>query len=303
MKIQTTLKNASLFTAAILIAIFMAAPKAQAHSFWINLFESKAHTPGHVISALGWGHTPPLDDLTTSPDGSVTLDTYELVTPDEKHIALGLPQTETKIDSHASYANVITGDAGIKKIALLPDSKPGVYQVTASSKAGFFTRYKDSKGKMRMAAKPLDKLKGVEQVFESFRYTMNAKSFYAIGEWQRPAALGYDLEIIPETDLSTVRAGEIVEFSVSFMNKPVSTDSNAINYMTLMSDTFGTPDGFFLSAYIMDGKARFRIPTAGHWVANVYLPQEVTATGPLKKYAGKCRKNFSAATVSFTVMP
>lgn len=303
MKIQTTLKKTSLFTAAILIAVFMTVPKAQAHSFWINLFESKTHAPGHVISALGWGHTPPLDDLTTSPDGSVTLDTYELVTPDGKHIALGLPQTEIKTDTHASYANVITGDAGIKKIALLPDSKPGVYQVTAASKPGFFTRYKDSNGKMRMAAKPLDNLKDVKQVFESFRYTMNAKSFYAISEWKRPAALGYDLEIIPETDLSSVRAGDMVEFSVSFMGKPVNTDSNAINYMTLMSDTFGTPDGFFLSAYIMDGKVRFRIPTAGHWVANVYLPQDVTEKGPLKKYAKKCRKNFSAATVSFTVSP
>ncbi|WP_421901370.1 DUF4198 domain-containing protein [Maridesulfovibrio sp.] len=303
MKTQTAIQKASLFAATMLIAVFMTAPKAQAHSFWVNLFESKTHAPGHVISALGWGHTPPLDDLISSTEGSVNLETYELVTPDGKRISLGLPQTETRTDKHASYANIISGDAGIKKISRLPDSKAGVYQVCATCKPGFFTRYKDNKGKMRMAPKPLDELKDVEQVFESFRFSMNAKSFYAVEKWQRPTAMGYDLEIIPETDLSSMQTGEIVEFSVSFMGKPVTTNSNGINYMTLMSDTFGTPDGFFLSAYIMDGKAQFRIPTAGHWVANVLLPQEVTTKGTMKKYATKCRKNFSAASVSFTVKP
>lgn len=300
---QISIKKTSIFVAAILVAAFIAAPKAQAHSLWLNLFQSKTHAPGHILSVLGWGHTPPLDDLISSTDGSVKLKAYELVTPDGKHISLGLPKADGKTDKHAPYANIISGDAGIKKIALLPDSKPGTYQVTVTSKPGYFTRYKDSKGKMRMAPKPLDQLKGVKQIFESFRYTMNAKSFYTVGKWEQPEALDYDLEIIPETDLSTVRAGDMVEFSVTFMGKPVTTDSNGINYITLMSDTFGTPDGFFLSAYIIDGKARFRIPAAGHWVANVYLPQEVSKDGPLKKYAAKCRKNFSAATASFTVKP
>jgi len=42
----------------IILAMGMAA-SAQAHSLWINVFESHAHQPPHALVSLGWGHVLP----------------------------------------------------------------------------------------------------------------------------------------------------------------------------------------------------------------------------------------------------
>ncbi|WP_415717909.1 DUF4198 domain-containing protein [Maridesulfovibrio sp.] len=286
-----------------LCALVLPAHAAHAHSLWVNLFESNLHEPGHVLTSIGWGHFSPIDDLLSSPTASVNIDRYYLTAPDGTEVKLPIPKSSVKTATETPYADIVTGDIGVRKIVLKKDSPQGTYQVSATSKVGFFTRYKDKTGKMRMAAKPMDQIKDAGEVLESLRYSMNAKAFYSIGKWTKPKPSGFDLEIIPERSLSNVRKGEMVSFDVSFMGKPVNTDSNTINYMTLTSDTFGGPDGFFLSAYIMNGKAEFRIPTAGHWVANVYIVQDTSPKGPLSELAKKCGKVFSCATVSFTAKP
>ncbi|MFW5498808.1 MULTISPECIES: DUF4198 domain-containing protein [unclassified Maridesulfovibrio] len=286
-----------------LCALILPAHAAHAHSLWVNLFESHLHAPGHVLTSIGWGHFAPIDDLLSTPSASANIARYYITAPDGTEVVLPLPESTVKTTSETPYADIITGDIGIRKIALKKDSPQGTYQVAASSKVSFFSRYKDKNGKMRMAAKPMDQLKDVGEVLESFRYSLNAKAFYSIGKWTKPKPAGFDLEITPESNLSNMRKGDMVSFDVSFMGKPVNTDSNAINYMTLTSDTFGGPDGYFLSAYIMNGKAKFRIPTAGHWVANVYVTQQTSPKGPLSNLAKKCSKVFSCATVSFTAKP
>lgn len=290
-------------TALCLCTLVLPAHAAHAHSLWVNLFESHMHEPGHVLSTIGWGHFAPIDDLLSSPTASVNIAKYYLTAPDGTEVQLPLPKSSVETNAKTLYADIITGDIGLTKIAQKKESPHGTYQVAASSKVGFFTRYKDKNGKMRMAAKPMDQVKDAKEVLESFRYSLNAKAFYSIGKWTKPKPAGFDLEIIPECDLSNVHKNDIVSFDVSFMGKPVNTNSNTINYMTLTSDTFGGPDGYFLSAYIMNGKANFRIPTAGHWVANVYIAQETSSKGALSKLAKKCGKVFSCATVSFTSNP
>jgi hypothetical protein len=53
----------------------------------------------------------------------------------------------------------------------------------------------------------------------------------------------------------------------------------------------------------MDGKAQFRMPSAGQWVVNVYVRQEVTPDNELKHLAGKCTTVWYAGTISFNVKP
>lgn len=282
---------------------FIVMGTAQAHSLWVTLFESHTHQPGHVISALGWGHTAPIDDLLTSPNGSASLEEYYVMSPDGKKFSLGVPTQEKKLDKHEPYTHISDSDAGIRKIDILKESPEGTYQVVAKNKEGFFTRYINTKGKMRMSPKPVNALEDVKDVIEGVKFTMVGKSFYKVGTWTTPKKLGTELEIIPTCDLTNVHAGDMVTFDIFFMDKPVTTDSNAINYMTLTSDTFGGPDGFFLSSYIMNGKAQFRIPQNGHWVANVYIAQDVAKNASLKKFEKQCSKVFSGATVSFTANP
>lgn len=294
----------SMLGSLIAVAVFFAvAGTAQAHSLWVTLFESHTHEPGHIISVIGWGHTAPFDDLLASPNGSASIEDYYVMAPDGKKFPLGVPTSEATLEKHDPYTHITRSDGGIRKIDILKDSPEGTYQVVAKNKEGFFTRYINTNGKMRMAPKPIDQLKNVKEVLESAKFTMVGKSYYAVGKWSTPKKLGTELEIIPTCDLSNVHPGDMVTFDVFFMGKPVTTDSNAINYMTLTSDTFGGPDGFFLSSYIMNGKAQFRIPENGHWVANVYITQDVKKDGPLAKLAKQCSKVFSGATVSFTTNP
>jgi hypothetical protein len=87
------------------------------------------------------------------------------------------------------------------------------------------------------------------------------------------------------------------------MGKPFSMGADTIEYMTAHSNSFGGPDGFFLSAYILNGNAKFRMPAAGQWVVNVYVRQEVTPESDLKELVGKCTTVYYAGTISFNVKP
>lgn len=46
------MKKISVF---FIVALFSMVSLAQAHSVWINSFESHAHKPPHTMVSLGWG--------------------------------------------------------------------------------------------------------------------------------------------------------------------------------------------------------------------------------------------------------
>ena len=278
--------------------------QTMAHTLWVNLYESFAHPPGHAIVSLGWGHTVPMDDLLVSKSGSIQLATFDLIDPDFKRTALPMPVLKMEdVIKTSSGMTAQCGDMGIRKLGLTDKTKPGTYQVVATSRVNFFTKYLDKKGKQKMVMRPLDKVKGVEKILFSVKYKSFAKGFFAVKKWTDPKPLGFDLEIMPMTDLSDVHAGDLVPFQISFMGKPFSCGPDGIEYITATSNSFGGPDGFFLSAYIMSGKAQFRMPAAGQWVVNVYIKQDVTPESDLKELVGKCTTVYYAGTISFNVKP
>jgi uncharacterized GH25 family protein len=267
------MKRTSLSVIAGLLLIAFSS-QAMAHTLWINLYESFAHPPGHAMVSLGWGHVVPMDDLLVSEAGPLQLATYELVDPDFNRTALPMPVLKMEdVMKTSGGMTAQCGDLGIRKLSLTDKTKPGTYQVVVTSRDNFFTKYLDKKGKQKMVMKPLDEVKGVEKVLFSVKYKSFAKAFITVKEWTDPKPIGHDLELMPMTDLSNVRVGDVVPFQITFMGKPFSCTTKA-EYITATSNSFGGPDGFFLSAYIMNGKAQFRMPAAGQWVANVYVRQD-----------------------------
>jgi uncharacterized GH25 family protein len=297
------MKKTSLSLIAGLLLIGLTS-QAMAHTLWINLYESFAHPPGHAIVSLGWGHAVPMDDLLVSKSGSIQLATFDLIDPELNRTVLPMPvlKMEDVIET-SSGMTAQCGDLGIRKLGLTDKTKPGTYQVVATSRVDFFTMYLDKKGKQKMVMKPLDEVKDAHKVLFSVKYKSFAKAFMAVKKWTDPKPLGYDLELMPMTDLSNVHVGNLVPFEISFMGKPLSSGADSIQYLTATSNTFGGPDGFFLSAYIMNGKAQFRMPAAGQWVANVYVKQDVTPESDLKELVGKCTTVYYAGTISFNVKP
>jgi uncharacterized GH25 family protein len=294
-------KTLSLIAGLLLIAL---SSPAMAHTLWINLYESFAHPPGHAMVSLGWGHAVPMDDLLVSKSGSIQLATFDLIDPDLNKTALPMPETKMEdVIETSSGMTAQCGDLGIRKLSLTDKTKPGTYQVVATSRVDFFTMYLDKKGKQKLVTKPLDEVKDAHKVLFSVKYKSFAKAFMAVNKWTDPKPLGFDLELMPMSDLSNVHVGDLVPFQITFMGKPVVISPKNVRYLTATSNSFGGPDNFFLAAYIMNGKAQFRMPAAGQWVANVYVKQDVTPESDLKELVGKCTTVYYAGTISFNVKP
>ncbi len=286
------------------LALGIIASQAAAHSLWVNVHESFTHPPGHVLTSLGWGHQVPMDDFLMSEAGAVNIERYDLVGPDGSATPMALPVVKKEeITTSKTGMTIQPGDLGLRKVALTEETKSGTYAVTAESKATFFTGYVDAKGKHQMTTKPMDEIKGAKSFDFSTRYKAVGTSYFGIKEWTKPVALGHDLALIPETDLSQVKAGDIVQFTVTLKGEPVTSDMHGVNYLHMTSNTFGGPDKYMLAAYILDGKAQIRIPTTGEWVASVTVKKDVRPDNELKHLAKKCQNIYYGATVSFNTRP
>ncbi|BDQ35870.1 hypothetical protein SYK_02300 [Pseudodesulfovibrio nedwellii] len=84
--------------------------------------------------------------------------------------------------------------------------------MSAVSKPTFYTQYIDKKGRQRLALKFHDQVKDIDKVLMAVKFQVFAKSYMTLGKWTQPAALGHGLEIIPLTDLSDVRVGDLIKF-------------------------------------------------------------------------------------------
>lgn len=278
------------------------ATSAKAHSIWVNAFESHAHGAHHAMVSLGWGHALPMDDIFSSADGHIALDSFDLIDPAMKKTALRLPEPKPAATVHSTDSfEVVTADMALQKVALKKDGLPGVYQLAAVSTPSFFTQYIDKNGKQRLQMKARDEIKDIDKVLMSVKYQAFAKSFLTIGQWTNPNPLGHGLEIIPRTDLSNLHVGDLVEVDVVFYGQPLTATAKSIEYITAHSQSFGQSDGFSLFSYIMDGKAQFRVQSAGQWMISVSHKDDVTPDGPLKDLVGKADQVYHGASLTFTV--
>lgn len=287
---------------ALAFLCFVMVSHAHAHNLWINSFDSHAHTPGHALISLGWGHGLPMDDILNSPTGKIRVEKFQVVDPSGLATDLGTPGTGA-CEPSLSNANFVlfAGDIGLQKLAFKEAMAPGVYQLSAASRPAFYTRYIDTKGRTRLKMKPKSACKNVDKVLMSVKYQAFAKAFITKGPWQPPKPLGHGLEIVPRMDLSNLKKGDLVRVEVLFWGKPLTTTAKSQEYITASGSGFGQKDGFSLFSHIVDGKAQFRVQSSGQWRIIVKHKEEVTGDGPLKDLAGQADQVYHAATLTFNV--
>lgn len=285
---------------AILMSLFVS--NAEAHSLWVNCFESRAHKPYHAMVSMGWGHALPMDDILNSVNGRVAIERFELFDPAMSKTALSLPAFDvTEPTVSTKDFDIFTADLATQKIALKENTAPGVYQLAAASVPTFYTQYIDTKGEKRLKMKPRDEIKDIEKVLASVKYQAFAKAFLTQGPWKEPQELGHGLEIIPRTDLSNLHAGDLVEVYVVFYGKPLHASAKGMEYITASSSSFGQPDKFALFSKIKQGKAQFRVQSPGQWIVSVSRKDDVTGDGALKDLYGKANSVYHAASLTFNV--
>ena len=252
----------NLLKATLVVLLFAA--QADAHSLWVNSFESFAHAPGHTTVALGWGHALPLDDMPNSTYARVVVEEFNLVNLDgnKTHLYKPKPELAKPFISTADF-DLFNADVACQKAALKKETQKGNYLIEAASKKTFYTSYVDKKGRTRLALKPQNQVTDLKKVLFSVQHQAFAKSYLTVGKWSQPKPVGHGLEITPLTDLSKVRVGDMVLFDARFHGKPLSYGPKSIEYITAYSSGFGLPDGFALFSYLKGGKTRFRVQSAG----------------------------------------
>jgi len=287
----------------ITLLIFLTFSSLSAHNFWVNSFESFTHKPGHTTVGLGWGHSMPIDDILNSPNGKVIVESFTITSPKGDITKLDIPTGEIKEPTKKTSAfDVYSADVALQKIALKKDSPKGVYAIKAKSKPTVYTKYIDNKNRKRFKLKSKDKIKDIKKVIFSVEYQALATSYLALEKWETPKASNKGLEIIPKTDLSNVQVGDLVEFEVLFMGRPIEYNPpSKMDYILASSSSFDKGRDFSLVSFIKNGKAQFLAKSSGQWIVNCYYKGEVTKDGVLKDKYGKIDYDIQAASLTFNV--
>jgi len=147
--------------------------------------------------------------------------------------------------------------------------------------------YIDNNGKKRLKLKPKSELKNIKKVLFSMKHQAFAKSFFTVGKWKEPKALGHTLEIVPLSDLSNVKVGDMVEVNVLFNGKNLSATPAKSEYLIANSSSRGDLNPLFSN--IAKGKAKIKITHSGQWMFSV------------KKQDQKETAQVNVATLTFNV--
>ncbi len=286
----------------ITLATVLSLSSLSAHNLWINSFESFAHKPGHTTVGLGWGHSLPIDDRLNSPNGAMKIEEFSITSPSKEKTKLELPKntllepTKTSKDFEVYNAQI-----ALQKIALKKESTKGTYLIHARSKANFHTKYIDTKDRTRFKPKSKDQIEHIKEILFSVKFQTFASSYLTLGEWQEQKARGKGLEIIPKTDLSNVKVGDLVKFEVLFNGKPLSISANKAEYISAISKSFGEGERFALMSPIYKGEAQLRVQSKGQWRISCEHKEEVTKDGALKDLYGKADLFISVSSLTFNV--
>ncbi len=188
-------------TIATLILCLLLPAGAFAHSLFVQV--GRYHVNNGKASPLFfcYGHHIPVDDAVrgkklhyirvTRPDGSV------------QNIAI---RNEKSLHSY-----VVKYDM------------PGTFVLTAETNPGFFTTWTDKKNRKRHSIKPMsaiaDKASSVEGSLRSSQWT---KTYVTCEKSSKPfpAHMGLPLELVPARDVSNLKQGENLTFTVYMDGKP-----------------------------------------------------------------------------------
>lgn len=197
--------------------------------------------------------------------------------------------------------SIYDADFAFVKIDLTKNYEKGVYKISSSSRPTIYTKYIDKNNKIKMALKPINEINNLKKVLMSIKYQAFANSYISLGKWQEPKATNKNLEIIPLSDISNIKVGDIVRFKVLFNGKELNTSPQNMDFISARSNTFGQNDGYKLMSYIKNGYAQIKVQTPGQWIVTCNHKYDVHKNGDFKNLYGKVNQLFTASTLTFNV--
>lgn len=269
-----------------------------AHTLWVNSFETRTYNPPYISVSLGWGHIIPIDDMLNSQNGKVVISEFNIISPKGVKTSLRIPSSGFAEPSlKLSDFDVFDSDIALQKIAFKENSLKGVYIIEAKAKQTYLSRYIDTKDRKRMKFGSIDKLKKVKKIIESLRTTRIAKTYFTLGDWKEPKPLNKGLELIPLSDLSKVKVGDVLEFKVLFYGKKIK----AKEPLMASSSSFKIKDKYEINSKIINGKAKIKVTSKGQWIVSIHHKEKVKDNINLKHLENKVTLLNEISTLSFTV--
>lgn len=285
-----------------IVTAVLSVSSLSAHTLWVNSFESFTYNPPHISVSLGWGHNTPIDDMLNSINGKVVVEDFTITSPSSKVTKLRIPSSSFQEPNETTTNfDLYDSDIALQKIAFKEKSEKGVYLIEAKSQATVLTQYFDLKNRKRLKLKTMDKIKDVKEILKSVKSQNIARTYLALGKWKKQKPTNKGLEIIPKTDLSKVKVGDLVELEVLFYGKALNMTANNMEYIKASSKNFGQKENFSLMSYIIDGKAQIRVQSKGQWIISCNHKEVVTKDGKLKALYKKVNSINDTATITFNV--
>lgn len=250
------------FIGAILAATSI---PALGHTLWINVVPQAEK---HLIASIGYGDRMPGSEILTPDWGPMTLEAYDVVSPAGERSALGLPKlvTQEKKKLPSGMSVQPDGDVGVRKLAFGAQTQKGTYQLAAQTPLVRLTHYRDKQGKQQTSEKPPAQLTDVAEVTGTDLEINFMKAAFAVGGWTDATPVGHALEIVPLTDLSEARSGDVVRFKI-LLNGKAYIPQGHDGYVTAYNMSFG--DRWGLHSILEYGEGEFRVPQAGLWRVDV----------------------------------
>lgn len=230
-----------------------------AHGLWLNSFEANSHGGKLVTVGLGTGHNPTIEDSISS---RVNLETFDLITPLGKKIALKKPSKTPEEVFNKDNLSIVESNLAMQKISFRKNSKEGTYTAALATDTKTFIRYIDTKNNARFTTKPKDKIRNLKEIISTTENTVFAKTYFVNKTWTKPIAVGHKLELIPTNDISTLQIGDTITFEVLYKGKPLKS-----GYVTAKSALAKGDNPLF--ANIRKGKAKFVLTNFGQWMFTI----------------------------------
>ena len=152
---------------------------------------------------------------------------------------------------------------------------PGTYVLAAETNPGFYTVYIDQKGRERHVIRPknviMDQAREIKMSLYSRQYT---KTYVICGSPSPtfPARIGLPLELVPATDITRLKSGDVLELKVFFNEKPYAGqgtwDATYNGYSTESEDTA------YPKTTVTGDTVRIPIPLPGRWFVRYSIKTE-----------------------------
>lgn len=261
----------------IILLFIFALNSLYPQGLWINTFSTLNNKKSNIKVSLGLGKT-----LLKSSNGKLIVDNFTITSPTGNKTTVKILEKNKPID----ISNKI--------------NTQGVYSIDAHTKSIFYTKYIDNNNKQQLKLKTKDEIKNIKKIISSIKFETYTKSYLTIGEWDTIKAQNKGLEIIPKTNLSGLKMGDIVNVNVLFNGKPLTITPGSIEYITINSTSFSKNNDFSLFSYIINGKAQFKILSNGQYIINCYHKENITNNN-LKYLYEKVNQVYYGTTLSFNV--